>query len=373
MKLRAIVGGLVLGWALQPQAATLGPYSIQWLDSLGGKNSFAEDINNAGMVVGSSETASGGSRATLWFKGQTTDLGTLGGSDSHGYAINASGVVVGSAQTQEGYVHATQWAGGHATDLGTLGGDRSEALGINDRGVVVGRSEILPRNSISQATLWAGGTARNLSPSAFEMSVAHDVNNAGTVVGTSGGLSDSTFSGHATRWQDGVGTVLPHPPAEEDSHLYAVNGQGAMAGAVARGINPQAAQWNEQGDRSPLPYLENPGGGPSRAYDINASGIVVGWSNRDGVFGSAAVWLDGKVISIETLLDPADIGGWRLEAATGINDNNWISGHAFNIFTYEYRGFLITPVPEPHTYAMTLMGLGLIWGASRKRAKADGR
>jgi hypothetical protein len=67
--------------------------------------------------------------------------------------------------------------------------------------------------------------------------------------------------------------------------------------------------------------------------------------------------------------------GWALIEATGINDNGWIVGNAWNIQTWESSVFLLNPcdicpiaqVPEPETYAMFMAGLGLMGFIARRR------
>ena len=68
------------------------------LTDLGGAFSFANDINEAGQVVGSATTASGQSHAFLWENGAMTDLGTLGGPTSGAGGLNDAGQVVGGSR-----------------------------------------------------------------------------------------------------------------------------------------------------------------------------------------------------------------------------------------------------------------------------------
>ena len=59
--------------------------------------STANDINNAGQVIGQAEYEDG-LHATLWENGSMLDLGTLGASDvSNAYKINEAGIAVGDS------------------------------------------------------------------------------------------------------------------------------------------------------------------------------------------------------------------------------------------------------------------------------------
>src|SRR5690349_10949712 len=71
------------------------------------------------------------------------DLGTLGGAESTAYGINDAGQVVGGALLADGAEHAFLWTRElRMVDLGTLGGRNSVATGINNRGQVVGRAQL---------------------------------------------------------------------------------------------------------------------------------------------------------------------------------------------------------------------------------------
>jgi probable HAF family extracellular repeat protein len=107
----------------------------------GGAESGAEDVNNAGEVVGWSRSATSDERAFLYTGGVMHDLGTLGGSTSHAYAINDLGQVVGTSRDARGFPQAFVWSGGVMRNLNDLvppipGGFLWDARGINNRGQI---------------------------------------------------------------------------------------------------------------------------------------------------------------------------------------------------------------------------------------------
>ena len=93
------------------------------------------------------------------------------------------------------------------------------------------------------------------------------------------------------------------------------------------------------------------------AEDINNLGQVVGYycliPGGDNYYRRAFLYNGSTMLNLNDLIDPSS--GWKLTSAEGINDAGQIVG--FGYLGNGPRAFLLTPVPEPGTWAM-LAGLG---------------
>jgi len=118
------------------------------LGTLGGDNSEAIWINDAGEIAGSADLPGNDLHdAVRWKDGRILDLGTVSGDAcSRGRAINARGQIVGGSSDCRNFLHAFVWEeGGPMIDLNTVispgsGLQLTNALNINDRGEILAKS-----------------------------------------------------------------------------------------------------------------------------------------------------------------------------------------------------------------------------------------
>src|SRR5438270_23290 len=94
--------------------AVVTSYTVTDLGALGGTNSIAYGLSDAGEVCGVSDVAGDSSQhGFTWVNGKMQDLGTLTGNFSFANNSNAAGQVVGAATTaNDTGQHAVLWTNG---------------------------------------------------------------------------------------------------------------------------------------------------------------------------------------------------------------------------------------------------------------------
>jgi probable HAF family extracellular repeat protein len=275
--------------------------SVTELGTLGGQQSAALDVNDAGTIVGWSATAQGLKRA-FRFSGSMMEelLSAFAGSavPMEAASINSDGAIAGHFVNALGQNRGLAWDAGvnNAFPLqagfGSGCSHHSQAFAINDAGHVAGHRIFCDDVSYSQATLWTT-TSLNFQLEAESLlhlsSVAYDINLHDFVVGRSDDF-DVMFR---WKWVTGQPVQLQRvpPPAFGAGVTYGastnsseaatgINDAGAVVGYTQRVVNRRVESiraffWDGSSVRSEdLGVL--PGGINSHAEDINESRMIAG-------------------------------------------------------------------------------------------------
>ena len=279
------------------------------LGTLGGPGSYGTAISNNGIVVGCSDTTSGGVHAFVYRDGTMRDLGT--GTDSAAgnscaLAVDQSGDAAGRAADGTLVI----WDGRAVTRLGVSG----NVGGMNNGGTVVGS---YTQAGQSRAFIYKNGQLTDLGAGA-----ANAINTRGQVTGA--------IDGHAFLYDNGVlrdlGTL-----GGNNSNARGLNDRGEVVGLSSNAFG------------QPVPFLydgamrELPGGSFAAAIDVNDRLQVV--ASAEGRHGYLVA--DGVVTYLDSL-PTVRASGWRNLEPTGINDQGWIVGTGIDP-AGNFRAFLLVP------------------------------
>jgi probable HAF family extracellular repeat protein len=192
---------------------------------------FASGLNDEGQVAGWVWHDSAGvrmRRAAVWENGVVTELGTVGGAESWANDISNSGWVVGGSLTGPNEFgtaerHAFRWRDGVMEDLGRSGQMSSgrpvgwEGMLVNEPGQVAAKSTDLP-------FFWEHGTAQPINCGCFSF-YPMDLNVHGLVVGWGGWV-----------WRDGA---VHNLEGEAPHRAIAINDRDVVVGVQG----PTATVW----------------------------------------------------------------------------------------------------------------------------------
>lgn len=335
-----------------PSPVYAANFTMTDLGTLGGRDSMAWAINEAGKVVGESNIGGDAEyHAFVWDTvGGMMDLGTLGGSWSRARALNEVGQVVGDAYIEgNAEYHAFVWDGaGGMTDLGTLGGSYSLAAAINEAGQVVG--DALTAGNNHHAFVWdsaSGMTDLGTLDGGYSVAVA--INDAGQVVGY--GSAAGNTETHAFLWDSVGGMTDLGTLGGVHSEPLAINEAGQVVGYSLTVGNTavHAFLWDSVGGITDLGTL---GGSESQAVAINESGQVVGYSR---IAGNAA-WHAFIWDSVGGMTDLGTLGGSD-SFARAINDAGQVVGNAHTVGNAGDHSFIWDSV-EGMSDLGTLGGVG---------------
>ena len=308
----------------------------------GGNDCSCKDINNQGIVVGTSKRGDNTTHACLWNGSQVVDLGTLGGANSEAVGINDSGQVVGWSQWStdtsapwQAFIW-TQQTGMQELSFLATSSSRDQVRAIGNQGQIVGYY-IDANNYFSYCPyLWDSQHGMQQLPALktnTEGNFARDINSSGVTVGTC--VAETGNYSHAVMWPSATTIVdLGRGNAMSINDLTHVLVRLGTRNYVIRNADTVLTDMTIPSDVSISSFAS-----------IN---------NDDQVVGS---WGRGSNAYTAVLFDPSS--GWQeLQAlggpsgASGINNSGQIVGYSQNASKTWSHGFILTPVPEPSTLAL---------------------
>jgi probable HAF family extracellular repeat protein len=257
---------------------------LQDLGTLGGRFARAEGISNSGQVVGQTTTAaddvSGGAHAFLWVGGAMRALPSLSGAlDSEASSVNDAGQVVGSSNSRP-----VIWQNGRVRAL--FGTDvNGFATGISSNGDIVGN--VTDATGAFHGFLLRNGVATNLDTIVGPQTTAEAVTDSGNVVG--GYFPANSDRPHGFLYNFFSNQVRDLGVLDGGySFAHAVASGGLVAGEGG-GNSTHAVLWDNNHVIHDLGAL--PGADFSAAFGVNNGGTVVGVSATAQLDDHAAAWL----------------------------------------------------------------------------------
>jgi probable HAF family extracellular repeat protein len=341
----AICAASIVACAVAEAPAATAPSRITARDlgTLGGASSGASMINDLGQVAGGSsiDFSTGEfrrSHAFFWSASSgIVDIGVVNESgNSYPQDMNNVGQVVGDSETatDTGLVAFSWTRAGGIVNLGAGSQGHSSTAAVNDNGMIVGgnsEGDYEPHH----AMIWlpSGRLIELRGLPGFEASDATAVNNHGVVVGW---MSDFGYgSPHAFIWSRRHG-MRPLLREARVSYPVAINENGAVAGVYEiRNSRSRGFVWTRRRGMTDLGTL---GGRTARVSAINNHGQVVGTSPT-GVRGVRHAFVWSRTTGI---VDLGTLGG-NTSSAWSINDSGWVVGTSQTGHALVTHAFLWTP------------------------------
>lgn len=284
-------------------------------------------INEAGQVAGTTVSH----RAALWTEKEGLSELPLpaGYYNAQATGLNNSGHITGVVFDRTFSEHrAFAFANGVLT---LLPGEQSRAYNISDSDEITGES-LLPGKTNTQPVSWKGNAIRSLGGCCGGS--AKGINRNGEAIGN---VYDDRGRYQAFLWTASRG-LLPIGPPDHYSSAIASNDQGHVVVQAFPDVFLYAG-----GSRTRLDLSSRY---PSQPRAINNCDVIVGSFGPFSDAERAFIWSKSLGFRDLNTYVSAD-SGWKLESATGINDQGEIVGRG----DYKGRddvGFLLIPEPKGH-------------------------
>ena len=304
--------------------------TVRNIGSLGGAHVYANDLNDAGQIAGTSLDANGIESAFVWsVAGGMRDIHVQpGGGRSYAQAINNRGVVTGSFNDS---ARPFRWSrAGGMEDLGVTPGlpEPSSGMLLNDNGLIAGRVTLEDRygDPYTRAFAWtrAGGLV--------DIDTLGSVESTPVAVGAGGEVAGNRLASaddggdRPFLWTRATGMVDLGIGRGSTAWVNAMTPGLHIAGAIGYPDGRQRAMsWTPQGGMRELGTL---GGRTSVARAVNARGQIVGFAEDNTGAMRAFVWSAGAGMRDLNRLLRRAAPGLVLEHALAINDGGAIVASA---------------------------------------------
>jgi probable HAF family extracellular repeat protein len=333
-----------------------GPYvySVKYLGTLDGMQSFPNSINESGMVVGN--TYEGFTKHAMWYDGTTLQyIDGLENVDSQATGINALGEIVGTMQLS-GSPRAFLYNDGVLQNLGPMNGMPTNATAINAAGVITGYATA--GDGTQHPFLYSNGEFQDLT--SLHISGLSAINESGEAAGNGlfPGVENPRLYSRAILYTSGqvydLGTL-----GGTFSTAYGINDLGEVVGEAAIPGDSYSQAFLYNGDKM-INLGTLPGVATSAAEDINNLGQIVGES------GHGFIYSNGIMTDLNTLIDPSS--GWIIMNARSINDQGEIAAYAVGQ-NVGFQAVLLTPVPEAAAVPVCAASLGILGFVGRRHGR----
>lgn len=325
---RMLFLALALAPCLCPGA---GYYEVVHILYPGHEITWARDINNDGVVVGST------GRTGYWLPYVRLSDGSfryIGSYTSYSGArsINSAGDVAIWASPNKILTPDDQAIPLPAGDPQSINNSRQVLM-----------YDVLPGDSYISSFIYDPATKQTnlLDPTRTFFSQASSMNDSMWVAGSAWSRDNSTKGAFLYRPSTGM-AFLPAPQGAE-SYARGVNNKGVVVGAAENreGTIMHAAIWDRQ---RRIHRLDPLGGDYAMAVDINEAGDVVGLTQPSYAAQVAFLYKDGQMHDLNHLTPPGC--GWRLTGADAINDCGQIVAYGLPPGGTRVQGCLLNPPLE---------------------------